>query len=78
MPSLLPEKFLCHVRLKRTYVLGAFYCDPWKAVCILVSVEIRGLAPSSTPMKASRTEVPSAVTREALRKLGQWLDDTDT
>jgi integrase len=24
------------------------------------------------------TEVPSTVTREALRKLGQWLDDTDT
>jgi hypothetical protein len=24
------------------------------------------------------TEVPSAVTREALRKLGQWLEDTQT
>ncbi len=24
------------------------------------------------------TEVPSTITREALRKLGQWLDDTDT
>jgi integrase len=24
------------------------------------------------------TEVPSAATREALRKLGQWLEDTQT
>jgi hypothetical protein len=24
------------------------------------------------------TEIPSAVTREALRKLGQWLEDTQT
>ena len=24
------------------------------------------------------TEAPSTITREALRKLGQWLDDTDT
>jgi len=23
------------------------------------------------------TEVPSAATREALRKLGQWLEDTE-
>jgi hypothetical protein len=47
------------------------------STCIRVAMQILRHSRVAITMEIY-TEVPSAVTREALRKLGQWLEDTQT